>query len=126
MVKKSGKDSSESPKGEKPEKPISLEIAGEVTPEQIGYQLWKKEQKDFSTEIKNPSAMSSLESYADYNVGFAGNIVTELLKGWIAYDKVNWIAKDRKRSAETVDMFKALKEMEAKTAKQKLLGEKEG
>ena len=109
-----------------PKKSVSLEIAGEVTPEQIGYQLWKKEQKDFSTEIKNPTAMSGLETYADYNVGFAGDVISNLLKDWIVYDKVNWIAKDRKRSAETVEMFKALKELEAKTAKEKLLGEKEG
>ena len=120
MVKKSLKRFSDS------EKPINLEIAGELTPEQIGFQLWKKEQKDFSTEIKNPTAMSALETYADYNDGFAGNMLSDLLKGWISYNKVNWIAKDRKRSAETVDMFKALKEMEVKTAKAKLLGEKEG
>jgi DNA integrity scanning protein DisA with diadenylate cyclase activity len=100
-----------------------LEIAEEVTPEQILYQLLKEKKTPFHTEISNPIAISTLDILVDYFKEFPS--VKRLIKAYLKKYRINMVAYKRKRATEIIDAYSSQKELERKQQqlKDSLLGD---
>jgi len=98
----------------------TLEIAEDVTPEQILNQLFKMRKVPFSTELDNPTAITALELLAKEFKNYKG--IGDLLDLWIKKFKVNMIANKRKRATEITNAYSARREeLDRKKQAQELL-----
>ena len=94
--------------------------------EEFAHKLYSKEHKEWSTEIKSPDAMSTLDTAVLGLIKdeFAGTGLDKDMKSWVNWKRINWIAFDRKRAHETENIASAAaaREQERTAFRQKLLG----
>ena len=94
--------------------------------EELAHKLYDKKLKEYSTEIKSPDAMSTLDSavLGLIKEEFAGTGLDSDMKSWVDWKRVNWIAKDRARAHETENIASAAaqREQERTAFREKLLG----
>jgi hypothetical protein len=94
--------------------------------EELAHKLYSKAHVQWSTEIKNPDSMSTLDAavMGIIKEEFAGTGLFEDMKYFLLQKRVNWIAKDRKRAGETerIASAAAQRDQERKAFRDKLLG----
>ena len=94
--------------------------------EELAHKLFDKKLKEWSTEIRNPDAMATLDAAMMGLIKdeFAGTGLEKDMKNFVDMKRINWIAKDRKRAGETerIASAAAQRESERREWREKLMG----
>ena len=94
--------------------------------QELGHRLFDKKFADWSTEVKNPDAMATLDTamLGYIKDEFEGTGLEKDIQTFVNRKSIRWIAKDRARAKETETIASAAaRSEEAKsTFREKLLG----
>lgn len=94
--------------------------------EEFAHGMWKKSLAEFSTEVKNPDAMTTLDTamLGLIQDEFKGTGLDVDVKNFIKRKDIRWIAKDRARAHEVENIASAAAQKEEAKAqfREKLLG----
>lgn len=99
-----------------------MKNATDVTHARILNRLFDEDSKKFHTEIKQPLAMSVLDSsqpFVEDEFGSEEGKFVEDLRDWL---RTNWVAKDRQRAKEIIEGVKAELAREEREMRDRMLG----